>query len=581
MKSPPILPSATSSSCRYLEGETLAAQLKRGPLTPSRALEVAARIAGAVGAAHARGLVHRDLKPQNVIIAPSGDVKLLDFGIAKRLPDTPAAAAAETTSDWIRPGAVIGTPGYMSPEQIRAAPVDGRTDLFSLGCVLYECLTGHRAFSGSTSADVSAQVLNFEPAPPSKLSNKLTHAHDALCARLMNKSVEARFQSANEVLDAIRAVAASSGSDRSHIREFWLRRIAMAIVAVIAVVAFALLWKSGLPKPPPEVARWYDDGVEAIRDGRYVAARSLLVEAVRRFPDFPQAYSRLAEAHSELDEESQAKTALLKVDELVRKFGEPPSDDRLRIDAIRAFVLRDYPTSIARYTRLAELRPNDAGRWVDVGRAEEAAALRGAATSHYERAVSLDKDYAAAHLRLGSMRGQVGRLEDGLKSLDEAGRLYRARGQTEGESEALLRKGLLLTPVGRFKEAKAVLSRVLEMTQDPQLLHQRVRAMFDLGRLEAATGSIDKGETLGRDGVKAATEAGLWGYAALGQIDLANTFLVARDLDQSRCGALTRDRARGRAWGQKDRASCATGAGHTCAWNARNPPKPSPCSKSR
>ena len=124
---------------QYVEGETLAALLKRGPLAPARAMEIVERVASALVAAHARGIVHRDLKPQNVIVTAAGDVKLLDFGVAKRLADGPANAEARTSSALTYPGAVVGTPAYMSPEQIRSEPADVRSDLFALGCVLYEC----------------------------------------------------------------------------------------------------------------------------------------------------------------------------------------------------------------------------------------------------------------------------------------------------------------------------------------------------------------------------------------------------------------------------------------------------------
>ena len=157
---------------QFVEGETLAEQLRRGPLDPRVALALAADIADALRAAHAQGIVHRDLKPHNIIMTPSGRPKLLDFGIAQILhPHLPAPGDEEEThthTDLTGPGHVIGTPGYMSPEQLQQGAVDGRSDLFSLGAVLYQCLTGRSAFEGRSPIEVGGQVLLSEPAPVSK-----------------------------------------------------------------------------------------------------------------------------------------------------------------------------------------------------------------------------------------------------------------------------------------------------------------------------------------------------------------------------------------------------------------------------
>jgi len=131
-----------------LEGETLRERLDRGRVPVDRAVEYGLQIAAALGAAHEKGIVHRDVKPDNVFVTREGHVKVFDFGIAKRA-EEPLVGGASTTADTA-PGTVLGTVGYMSPEQVRSLPVDTRTDLFSLGCVLYEMISGTRAFGRST-----------------------------------------------------------------------------------------------------------------------------------------------------------------------------------------------------------------------------------------------------------------------------------------------------------------------------------------------------------------------------------------------------------------------------------------------
>ena len=154
-----------------VEGETLARRLSRGPLPVDEALEVSCEIASGVEAAHAAGVVHRDLKPGNVMFRPDGKIKVLDFGLAREVGTSVASldklldehdsrsAAANLTQE----GLALGTPGYMSPEQVRGKPLDRRTDVFSLGCILYECLSGHLAFPGDTAADIMAGILERDP----------------------------------------------------------------------------------------------------------------------------------------------------------------------------------------------------------------------------------------------------------------------------------------------------------------------------------------------------------------------------------------------------------------------------------
>jgi serine/threonine protein kinase len=148
---------------QYVDGETLAERLTRGRLTPNEALALGSDIAEALAAAHRHGIVHRDLKPHNIVIAPDGRPRLLDFGISKRVVTSHEAAEAPTEIQLTQANAVVGTPGYMAPEQIQGQPADYRSDLFALGCVLHECLTGRRAFVGTTSGEVFGQVLHVDP----------------------------------------------------------------------------------------------------------------------------------------------------------------------------------------------------------------------------------------------------------------------------------------------------------------------------------------------------------------------------------------------------------------------------------
>jgi serine/threonine-protein kinase len=163
------LEQVNGSTCivmELVEGETLAERIKRGPLPHDEALEVSRQIADALSVAHERGIVHRDLKPANIKLTPNGTVKVLDFGLAKAVGQRGSDAtmtAMPTMASGSIVGSIVGTPGYMSPEQARGKEVDARTDIWAFGCVLYEMLTARQAFDGETVTDVMAKIVTSPP----------------------------------------------------------------------------------------------------------------------------------------------------------------------------------------------------------------------------------------------------------------------------------------------------------------------------------------------------------------------------------------------------------------------------------
>jgi len=191
-----------------LEGETLAERITRTPLSPAEGARICAAIAAALEAAHGRGAIHLDLKPGNIILLPGVGVKVLDFGIARRVGGS--RGSMESTMTATEEGGMVGTPGYMSPEQIRGEVLDERSDLFSLGCVLYECLSGRRAFTGRTPMDAFAATLTSEPAW-SSLPQGTPSRLEAVLKRCLAKEPKHRPRSAGEVRNAL------DGLDRSSV----------------------------------------------------------------------------------------------------------------------------------------------------------------------------------------------------------------------------------------------------------------------------------------------------------------------------------------------------------------------------
>lgn len=183
-----------------VEGETLRRKLEHGPLPIAIAIDVMTQAASALSAAHARGIVHRDIKPENIMLRPDGYVKVLDFGLAKLMP---SGAAGDVSQLQTQPGLVLGTPRYMSPEQARGLDTDPRTDVWSLGVVLYEILTGRPPFAGATNADLIAAILGNDPAPLEAVTADAPHQLGVIVAAALRKNPTERYATAADLHAAL------------------------------------------------------------------------------------------------------------------------------------------------------------------------------------------------------------------------------------------------------------------------------------------------------------------------------------------------------------------------------------------
>jgi TolB-like protein/Flp pilus assembly protein TadD len=233
-----------------LEGETLRGKLDTGPIAQKQAVDYALQVARGLSAAHEKGIVHRDLKPENLFVSKDGHVKILDFGLAKKT-DTSGPeeqTSAPTGSGHTEAGTVMGTMGYMSPEQVRGLPVDHRSDIFSFGTILYEMLSGRKAFKKDTASDTIAAILKEEPSELTQSGRNISPALDHIVKHCLEKDRTRRFQTASDVAFALSEQSSSSvvsGASGVQVAAAPARKgkvlIAVAAVVVLAVVGVFLL----------------------------------------------------------------------------------------------------------------------------------------------------------------------------------------------------------------------------------------------------------------------------------------------------------------------------------------------------
>jgi eukaryotic-like serine/threonine-protein kinase len=230
----------------HLEGQTLKHRLRDGPLEIREALRLGIQIAGALEAAHEKGIIHRDIKPANVFLTSSGQTKILDFGLAKSLPTSDDATLTETFTEWPR---VVGTLPYMAPEQVLGKPVDHRTDLWAFGALLYEMATGVRAFQGETTVALTDAILHAQPTAPSRVNHRLPSEFDCLLVKALEKDSHERYQKASELKANLERLEGDlhggtvAPAKRVQVgRALTLRRAVIGVALAVVVFAGSLGW---------------------------------------------------------------------------------------------------------------------------------------------------------------------------------------------------------------------------------------------------------------------------------------------------------------------------------------------------
>jgi len=502
----------------YLEGATVADRLSHGPLSPESLVKMALEIAEGLDKAHRGGLVHRDLKPANLFITQDGHIRILDFGLAKSLEALGAAkgddaATAAAGANFTSPGLTVGTIAYMSPEQARGEPVDARSDLFSLGMVLYEMATARKAFGGSSTAVVFEAILNRNPLPVTELNPQMPRALENILGKLLEKDADLRYQTAAELRADLKRLSRDLGSGRRSAAEPGASGATPQAAPVkqksVAVLYFENqsgskedeYFRDGITEdivteiskigqldifPRSEMMAFRDKVVTAQQVAQQLGAQYVLEGSIRRSGNRVRITAQLVEAstrHSVWAEryDRQMEDVFTIQEEIARSIAQ----------ALRITLTPQEEKTIAR-------RPTENPLAYDFylrGKNYTRRYYTDYALQMFEQAIQLDPGFALAHAGIAQVCGLTYELRERNPQLIERGMAAcdRAVALAPDLPEVLVARARLFYAQKKYADAITLVMQAIERKPDCDGAWSILgRAYFAAGRYEEAAKVVDK-----------------------------------------------------------------------------------------
>ena len=545
---------------QYIDGVTLAKKLRNNAMAPAEVVNIGIQAAEALAEAHSHGVVHRDIKPPNIMITDRGKVKILDFGLAKQvLSESHVDPDAQTATLLTEEGHIVGTVGYMSPEQLRGYAVDARTDIFSLGVTLYQCVTGTQPFVGNSKIEISSQILHVEPRKPSEIDPSIPPGLENIILKAMAKDVKNRYQSANAMLDDLYQLRdfVSGNSEmptrvltrehqplitRTAATRVWDRKpvkvgilVAAFLIVGILIALSGWVWYTPLHEPAPEARTWYDQGVLAMQAGTYYQATKRLERSIALDDQYPLSHARLAETYLEINNMEKAQEEVLRAISLAPDPSRLATADGAYLQAVAATVRRDFGVAVDHYKEILDQAPakEKADAYVNLGRAYEKSENLNKAIECYTEATRRDPQSPAGFLRLAVL---YSRRQDSAKAeaaFQEAEKLYQTMSNDEGRVEVLYQRGALLARTGKLPEAREQLERVLEILKNVDNKYQLVRTQLQLSLVFRDDGNIDRAQELAAEAIRLAQTSQIKNVATHGLIDIGLALLNRGDFDEA------------------------------------------------
>ena len=545
---------------QYIDGITLSKKIKNNAMPPSEVVKIGIQAAEALAEAHSHGVIHRDIKPPNIMITGRGTVKILDFGLAKQvLSESLTDPNGQTATLLTEEGHIVGTVGYMSPEHLRGYEIDARTDIFSLGVTLYECVTGIRAFGGNSKIEISSQILHVEPRKPSEINPSIPPALEHIILKAMAKDLEDRYQSASAMLEDFHKLGSfvpenSEMPTRLLTREqlpltassartkVWERSpvktgVVVAVFLIVGILLALSAWRWFTPayEPSPEARTWYDQGVLAMQAGTYYQASKRLERSIALDDRYALSHARLAETYLEMNNMEKAQEEVLRAISLVPDPSRLAAADGAYLQAVAATVRRDFGVAVDYYKTILDQAPENekANAYVNLGRAYEKSENLNQAIECYTEATRRDAQSPAGFLRLAvlySRRQDSARAE---AAFQEAEKLYQTMSNDEGRVEVLYQRGALLARTGKLAEARAQLEQVLEILKNVDNQYQLVRTQLQLSLVYRDDGNIDRAQELAAEAIRLAQTSNIKNVATHGLIDLGLALLNRGDFDNA------------------------------------------------